>query len=204
MNAVPGSVNRASEFRPDDDHYNTPREASWPFVRAAAIPGKVWECACGEGALAAVLTENGHDVVATTLRDRGYGKAGVNFLETRELLAPAIVTNPPFSLLDEFIEHAHVLGVEYLAMFARTKFVEGADRYARIHSRNPFSIQYQFIERIKFFAGDTPKEDQPGWNTEAFAWFVWVKNWSREPIVRWLHRNDGLQRDLFEQKREKL
>ncbi len=195
-NVVRGA-NRGSEFRPHDDHYNTPREASVPFIRVAWLPETVWEPACGEGALSKVLEDHGHSVISTTLFDRGYGTTGVNFLACKDLMASAIVTNPPFAIIDEFVVHALRLNPDVLAIFAKTKFVEGADRYREIHSRRPFSVQYQFIERIRFFAGDTPIADQPGWNTEAFAWFVWLKGWNRDPITRWLHRDDGLQGDMF-------
>ena len=30
-----------------------------------------------------------------------------------------------------------------------------------------------------------------------FCWAVWIKNWRRETVVRWLNRDDGLQYDLF-------
>lgn len=202
--ASPGSVNRASGWRPEDDHYNTPRFASIPFVRAVLLPDLIWEPACGEGAISRVLEEHGHTVISTTLVDRGYGRVGQNFLECCELLAPAIVTNPPFGIIDDFIEHALTLNPDVLAVFARTKFVEGAERFKAIHSRRPFSVMYQFIERIKFFAGDTPESEQPGWNTEAFAWFVYVKGWRREPVVRWLRRDDGLQGDMFAKRRAAL
>lgn len=196
MNTVIG-VNRGSEYRPDDDHFNTPRMGSVPFIRTAALPDLIWEPCCGEGAISTVLEEHGHTVVSTTLQDRGYGKTGVNFLECKELLAPAIVTNPPYNILDDLVKHALSLKPDLLALLLRTKFVEGADRYRDTHGPRPFSIMYQFIERIKFYAGDTPMEDQPGWNTEAFCWFVWVKGWRREPVVRWLSRDDGLQGDMF-------
>jgi len=197
MAASPGSVNRASKWRPADDHYNTPRAAIVPFVRAALLPDHIWEPACGEGAISKVLEEHGHTVTSTTLVDRGYGRPSVNFLECRELLAPVIVTNPPFGIIDEFVDHALSLNPDVLAIFARTKFVEGASRYGQIHARRPFSAIYQFIERIKFFAGDIAESEQPGWNTEAFAWFVWIRNWRREPVFRWLSRDDGLQHDMF-------
>ena len=161
------------------------------------LPGVVWEPACGEGALSRVLEEHGHDVISTNLVDRGYGTAGINFLETRELRARAIVTNPPFAIIDDFVAHALSLRPDILAIFAKTKFLEGSSRYGSVHARTPFSVMYQFIERITFFAGDTPTEDQPGRNTEAFAWFVWLKDWKREPVVRWLSRDDGRQGDLF-------
>lgn len=207
-----GSANRASKWRPDDDHYNTPAEAVVPFARAflkrstfirrrfkGRIP--VWEPACGEGAISKVLQRFGCDVISTTLIDRGYGETGKDFMLARTLRAPIIITNPPFGILDEFVAHAISLKPEILAIFMRSKFKEGADRYRLIHSRTPHSIEYQFIERVVFFAGDTPIADQPGWNTEAFSWFVWLRGWNGEPVTRWLSTRDGSHPDLFETKR---
>lgn len=184
---------RKSKWRPTDDHYNTPREASVPFIRTAQLPDQIWEPCAGEGALSQVLIEHGHQVISTTLVDRGYGTPGRNFLLEKTLLAPAIVTNPPFVILDEVILHALSLNPDYLAILCKTRVIETADRYRDILSRRPPSIIYQFIERITFFAGDIPEEDQPGWNTEMFCWAVWIKNWRREPVIRWLTRDDGLQ-----------
>jgi hypothetical protein len=195
--ATPGSVNRSSEFRPVDDHYATPRQAVYPLVRHLALPKRIWEPACGEGHIASVLTEYGYDVEATNLVDRGYGESGVDFLAEKKARASCIVTNPPFSLAEEFIEHALRLGVDLAIFFLSIKKLAGADRYRRIMGPTPPCLVLCFIERIKFFAGDTPQEDQPGWNTEDFAWFVWRKGFVGKPTVDWLSRDDGLQADLF-------
>lgn len=56
----------------------------------------VWEPACGTGNLARVLAQNNLDVLASDLKDRGYGFSGIDFLKS---CAPVgvklIVTNPP-------------------------------------------------------------------------------------------------------------
>ncbi len=195
MNAKPGSTNRASSFRPHDDDYSTPVCAIVPFLRQYQLTSTVWEPACGTGVMAEVLKEHGYNVVGTNLYDRGYGEIGVDFLTTKELRAPTIITNPPFGVIDDFIFHALSLKPDILAIFARTKFLEGARRYASIHQKHPFTVMYQFIERIKFFASDTPAAEQPGWNTEAFAWFVWDQKGRhfgrRTPAIKWLSRQDA-------------
>lgn len=191
--------NRASEFRPKDDHYPTPREASVPFVRELhrligrpPFKPRIWEPACGDGALCKALIECGFDdLVATNLIPRGYGLHGVDFLMEHELRAPIIVTNPPASLATQFGIHAQRLGADMTALLVRTKFLAGRERYETLMKPHPPAFIYQFIERIKFFAGDTAKEDQPGWNTEDFAWFVWIKCHDGEPRVRWLSRGEG-------------
>ena len=137
MSAVkPRPTNRASRFRPQDDHYNTPREASIPFLKECDIVFKeVWEPACGEGALSEVLKAFGYIVTSTTLTDRNYGETGIDFLTEGKLRAPVIITNPPFRIIDKFIYHALELQPEILAIFCRTKFLEGGRRHKLIHSK---------------------------------------------------------------------
>lgn len=120
---------------------------------------------------------------------RLYGNVGVDFLLEIGRRADCIVTNPPFKIADEFILHALDLGVDTGAMFLRTKFLEGATHHRKLHSRFPPARIFQFIERIKFYGGDTPKEDRPGWNTEAFAWFIWRRGYAGSPAVQWVHRD---------------
>ncbi|MEQ8226693.1 MAG: hypothetical protein RIA64_01305 [Rhodospirillales bacterium] len=131
------------------------------------------------------------------MEDRGYGETGIDFLTVTKARASCIVTNCPFSLDEEFILHALGLGVDIACFFLATKKLGGADRYRRIMGPTPPCLVLQFIERIKFFAGDTAEADQPGWNTEDFAWFVWRKGFRGKPTVSWLSRDDGLQHDLF-------
>ena len=194
--AAPDSVNRASRFRGEDDFYKTPPDAVWPLLSAADIPATFWEPACGDGAIAKVAEAAGHDVIASNLIDYGFGDAPVDFLATTELRAPCILTNPPFSLADEFLEHAWALGASDVFMLLRTKFVEGARRYDRIHRRIPMRSIYQFVERVKFYSASAPIEDQPGWNTEAFAWFHWQRGYAGKPELNWIRKT--AQIEMFE------
>lgn len=195
--AAPGSVNRSSKLRPADDHYPTPLQAVYPLFRHLAIPRVFREPACGEGHIAEIATGYGHEVIATNLVDRGYGEHGVNFLHEKKARASCIVTNPPFSLDEEFVEHAFRLGVDLAIFFLRLKWLCGADRYRDIMGPRPPCLVLPFIQRITFYAGDTAEGDQPGWNTEDFAWFVWRKGFLGKPTIDWLSRDDGLQSDLF-------
>lgn len=195
--AAPGSTNRSGKFRPADDHFATPREAVYPLVRHLALPKMIDEPACGEGHIARVLKEYGYIVNASNLVDRGYGRTGVDFLRTTERGATCLVANPPFSLDEEFVSHALELGYEIAIFFLRLKWLCGADRYRDILAPHPPCLVLPFIQRITFFAGDTAVEEQPGWNTEDFAWFVWRAGFIGKPTVDWLSRDDGQQHDLF-------
>ena len=83
-----------------------------PFFDREDFLGPVWEPACGDGAMSEMLQGYGHKVVSTDLVDRGYGSTGIDFLMETELLAPNIVTNPPYKLAQEFIQKAIDLGAQ--------------------------------------------------------------------------------------------
>jgi len=104
-----------------DEFWRTPADGTAAFMMAEAerlrdLGGAVWECACGDGAMARVIEAFGFEVTATNLTARGYGRTGVDFLKARKGRARIIVTNPPFSRAAEFIRHWAKLGLDYLAL----------------------------------------------------------------------------------------
>lgn len=96
---------RISPKRIPNEFYPTPPEATRALLSVERFEGSIWEPACGEGAIASVLTEAGHKVVATDLVDYGFGISGVDFLKETRARARHIVTNPPYGsgLADAFI-----------------------------------------------------------------------------------------------------
>ena len=51
-----------------------------------------------------VLEDYLFEVESSDLFDRGFGHTGVNILERTELFEGSIITNPPYSLADEFVK----------------------------------------------------------------------------------------------------
>lgn len=51
-----------------------------------------------------VLEDYLFEVESSDLFDRGFGHTGFNFLERTELFEGSIITNPPYSLSDEFVK----------------------------------------------------------------------------------------------------
>ncbi len=87
-----------------DDYQTDPDALSIlvPYIPQGSV---VWECAVGEGGLAAGLTRSGLTVVASDI------KAGQDFLTWEpDVSWDCIVTNPPFSLKNEFLSRCYQLG----------------------------------------------------------------------------------------------
>lgn len=158
--------------REKDDFYRTPESATRDLLRVESLGPTVWEPSCGDGAICRVLETAGIRCVATDLVDRGYGEARRDFLMERELLAPVIVTNPPFKLADDFALHALSLGPDKLCLFARLAWLEGRARHERLWSRHPPSRIWVFARRLTLWRGDDPHPQDKG-GAIAFAWFVW-------------------------------
>jgi hypothetical protein len=155
--------------RPPDEFYPTPAECTIALMRAedTYMPHHVWEPACGDGAIARIIGGHARKVESTDLVDRGFGTGNRNFLFSSELLAPAIVTNPPFSLAAPFIKKAHELGAEYIALLLKSTFWHAATRSGLFFRYMPARI-HALTWRPDFL-------DQKGPTMECI-WCVWDRN----------------------------
>lgn len=176
---------RKNGLRQADDFYPTPRCSTEALLSVETFPHKVWEPACGDGAISKVFAERGHTVVSTDLVDRGYGEARRDFLFELQALAPAVVTNPPFKLADEFALHALHLGCEKVAILARLAWLEGTTRFHRLWTRSPIARIWVFSKRQTLWRGDDPEAKNKG-GAIAFAWFVWDVAHCGVPSLNWL------------------
>src|SRR4051812_35540944 len=102
---------RAPRSERGSDPYESDPSAVRALLRAEYLPAAIWEPACGPGAIARVLREAAHQVLATDLIDYNspdQDHAGRDFLLETSLPEDigAFVKNPPFALAAEFVEHA--------------------------------------------------------------------------------------------------
>ena len=178
--------------RQKDDWYPTPPEATRKLLEVERFDGVIWEPAAGDGALCEVLREAGHSIIASDLNDYGYCKSGVDFLmETKvpEVHGPVIslITNPPYKLAEQFIQHAIDLGVRHHAWLLRLSFLEGVGRHERLFAKNPPARVHVFSHRLTMWRGD--EDARPVSGTMAFAWFVWDKalgSLKLKPRINWI------------------
>mgnify|MGYP000844054574 FL=1 len=169
------------EGRPENDFYPTPRIGTTRLMDIEKFTGDIWEPACGDGAMSKVLEEYGHKVFSSDLEPRDYGFQ-LNFLDSTKLLAPNIITNPPFKIMQEFAEHALGLGCNKLALLGKLAFLEGQDRVKWLKT-SPLKYTYVFIFRLSLYRNGIKMRNS---GMIAFAWYVWERGHVGEPIIRWI------------------
>lgn len=130
MNSIQASQimgGNGAKARKASDLYPTPPEVTVALMRFLKLPvgTDIWEPARGQGDMVRALADCGMAVYGTDIRD------GIDFLTTRQPgNAPAadwIITNPPFSLADEFIRHAAEIGKPF-AMLLKAQYWHAAKR----------------------------------------------------------------------------
>lgn len=154
------------------DFYPTPEWATELLLMHEKFKGTIWEPACGEGDMAEVISSAGYDVIASDLYDRGYGTS-IDFLKQTEISKiDNIITNPPFTLAEDFFEAAYKITTRKICLLLRTAFVESQRRYEKIFKKTPPVRIWTFSERLSMY----PKNYvvQAG-GTTSYSWFVFDK-----------------------------
>ncbi len=172
------------------DFFPTPAWATHALIDNESFDGEVWECACGDGSMAEVFKQAGHQVFASDLYPRGYGEEGLDFLASTRR-TENIVTNPPFNCAEGFVAQGLKLARRKFALLLRLAFLEGANRAETIFLRRPPARVWVFSERITFYMKDAARA---GSGTTAYAWFVWDKSASGPTGLHWL--KPGYKKEL--------
>lgn len=180
-----GAIKHAHAER-GHDLYETPAAATLALLRSGEpLPRAIWEPCAGRGAIARVLREAGHTVVATDLvRYSGadpYVMPGVDFLKADQ--APrgcsCIVTNPPYRLADDIVRQGLKLADKVIVLL-RLMALEGAGRSDLIDEK---------LRRVWVGKERLPMMHREGWSgpklqtgAMPFAWFVFEQSGLRRPV----------------------
>jgi hypothetical protein len=185
-----GASNHGLLTRQNEDYYATDPIAARLLLQLETFSDNIWECACGEGHLSKVFEESGYNVKSTDLINRGYGKSGVDFLETSNIFWNGdIITNPPFKYAQQFVEKALEIIPEgnKVAMFLKLQFLEGKSR-KKLFLTNPPKIVYVSSSRILCAKnGDFEKMRANGGTALAQGWFIWVKGYKGDTVIKWFN-----------------
>ena len=182
--------------RVENDYYATNPKAvemllmNYPFHAATIL-----EPCVGGGHIANAINNffaNQRVITGLDLVDRGYPNTIVEDFLTWETdrKFEGIITNPPFSLAQEFIEKGMKLLTDdgQMAMFLKIQFLEGAKR-KEFFEKYPPKYIYVFRNRMATWNNGNEVDPNTGkrWaTTMCHAWFIWEKGSNTEPIIRWL------------------
>lgn len=180
--------------RVDKDYYATPPESTKALLDNVEFSdGLFLEPCVGGGHIAEVIKERYKDskVLGCDLVDRGYPNTVVaDFLkEDFSFKVDNVITNPPYSLAQEFLEKSMKVTKPggKIAMFLKINFLEGVKRKKMFEEFPPEYI-YVFTRRQNPWRnGSSVDENGKKWSsTMCFAWFVWNVGYKGDPKVRWL------------------
>ena len=172
--------------RKERDEYQTP---AWPVqvliphlqrsstAKPYQRPCKtIWEPACGEGSMVSTLAAAGFDIIATDIVQ------GIDFLKEPPREIDAIITNPPFNLAQEFIEHALAIAPPHcvIAMLLRTDYDHAKSRRHLFKDCPQFAMTLKLLSRIVWFE---PATASPSQN---HSWFAWrMDNAGKPPTIEY-------------------
>ncbi len=169
----------------DIDFFPSPPIAYEKLLEAESFPDRIWEPACGDGVGSEVMKQHNKTVYSSDMYDHGYehiDKVRSFFdFDCCPDSTDAIITNPPYNISKEFIEHALDISKKS-AFLLRLQFLESIKRTSILDIRKP-KLVMPFIRRIPRmhkFGYDGVKSS----SSIAFAWFVWEYPYDQDTIIK--------------------
>lgn len=148
-----------SHHHPDD--FQTPSEAIIPLLPFLPKKWIIWECAAGAGNLVNKFREYGYQVIATDILMQ------YDFRMYEPPKYNCIVTNPPYTLKNEFLERAYLLGKPFAFLLPLTTFE--TEKRQRLFRK--YGVEIIFFNKRLNFETPNKKENSKSWFST--AWFTY-------------------------------
>lgn len=171
----------AGYARDDDDFYLEPDWLVHGLISKVDFVGPVHDPCCGKGTIPMAFLSRGFAASGSDLRDRGFGMVGVDFMRD-QTPRTNVVSNPPFGILRDFIDHALEVSTGKVAVITRLAFLEGQSRKPWFESL-PMQLCLVSSRRASMPPGNS--DIKASGTTIAFCWLVFSKGWSGEPRLAW-------------------
>lgn len=169
--------------RAETDFYPTPPDVTFAlldFLRPPYGTTVIWDPACGEGHMVKQIRKMGYDVFGTDIKN------GADFLTYDPMRYFSwIITNPPFSLSEQFIRRCGELKKPF-AMLLKSQYWHAKRRISLFREYTPTWI-LPLTWRPDFCFGD-----RGGSPTMDVMWCVWGVNSLERPTYMPLERPDKL------------
>jgi hypothetical protein len=180
------SCNNAKGTRKPSDMYETPYSLTRQLLDREQLKGSILESASGNGAITKILQEYGYSY------DEYDINKGVDFLEHQECDGryETIITNPPFSLANEFVIHAKKL-CNNIVFLLPWSYIHGKERFDTIYSDKEFPLDRVYCFTRYPMLGDKLEEGgRFRTGMMVFSWFIFTRGCMHEPIIRWIDNNE--------------
>ena len=172
--------------RETNDYYATPPVAVGKLLEKETLSNLILEPACGQWHISKILEQYGKQVVSSDLINRWYGDQ-IDFLSDSFMnnWHWDIVTNPPFSTAQEFVEKSLSIIRENrkVCMLLRIQFLEWVKRN-KFFQENPPRKVYVFSRNIR--CAKNWDFTNATWNASTYCWFIWEKWYKWLPEIDWI------------------
>lgn len=172
------------------DWYQEPPETVEALLEVESFSEPVWDPACGGGNIPIVCAKAGMDVRGTDLVDRRQQGEPPFPFRTHDFLRDrlpfevgGIISNPPYNVLEEWIDRCLNSTPGKVAILARLAFLEGQKRQTW-WERVPLARVWVSSKRISMPPGGSGIVAKGG--TVAFAWFVFDRTHAGPAHIQWL------------------
>lgn len=200
VSVITGGVH--SPDRHINDFYPTPTASTISLFQANVLElptiKTVLEPACGLNHIVNVVRDYLPQVEITAFDLHEYGDesitTGIDYLKIDLHQSDLVITNPPYNkkLLMPFVEKALKDSSRYTAMFLKVTFLESISRFK-------FFEENKTLRHVLVFSNRQPMrragEKMKNSNAIMYAWFVWDKQFSGDPTIKWLE-NSKLIKEL--------
>jgi len=156
-----------------NDNQQTPPAALVPLLPYLPESWFIWEPACGRGNLVRALARRGYRVIGTDIQ-QGERLDFLTWTPSWIDDVDLILTNPPYSLKDEFIRRCYELGKPWALLMPLTAL--GGQK--RQNLWREYGVQLVMLGRRVHF--DTGTGKSACWFES--AWFTWGLNLPRDII----------------------
>lgn len=145
----------------------------WLIAAGYDLPASTCsEPACGKGHMARPLAEYFPSVAAADIEPFGFGAVSDFLMPGDDEKFDWVITNPPFSLAEQFALEGIRRARTGVALFVRSTFLEGTGRHIRLFDQHKPKAVLQFTERVPLVKG---RCDAKATTATAYCWVVWAR-----------------------------
>lgn len=165
-----------------DDWYQESRECVDLILDKEPLEGVSWDPSCGEGNIPKAIMARGLPCLASDICDRGFGIPYCDFFSVNRRV-DNVVSNPPYGVMQKFVEHALMQATQKVIIVAPLNFLESQAR-AEFFGTTPLKKVYVSRKRLSMPPGGTGIKAKGG--IKAYGWFVWERGHTGSPELKWV------------------